>query len=241
MKFKILLVIPARYGSTRLPGKPLKKIGKKTMIQLVYERAKKINCSKTIIATDDKRILNHCLSNKMNCIMTKKSHITGSDRVSEVSKKYNLPWVLNLQGDEPLININDVKNLIKKTLNLYKKNKNFSVATLYFKKKEKNKHNPNEARLLLNKKNEAIIFTRKKITYGSQGNSYLKHIGIFLYRKKFLEKFSKLKNRFLENDQRLEQLRVIENGYKIIAFRAKHQSRGVDNYSDLCNIRKYLK
>jgi len=112
---------------------------------------------------------------------------------------------------------------------------------LYFKKKEKNEYNPNEARLLINKKNEAIIFTRKKITYGSKENSYLKHIGIFLYRKKFLEKFSKLKNRFLENDQKLEQLRVIENGYKIIAFRAKHLTRGVDNYSDLCNIRKYFK
>ena len=173
--------------------------------------------------------------------MTKKSHMTGSDRVSEVCKKYNFPWVLNLQGDEPLININDVKNLIKKTLSLYKKNKQFSVSTLYFKKKEKNEYNPNEARLLINKNNEVIIFTRKKITNSSKENSYLKHIGIFLYRKKFLEKFSKLKNRFLERDQRLEQLRVIENGYKIIAFKAKHMTRGVDNYKDLCNIQKNFK
>ena len=80
MKFKVLLVIPARFGSTRLPGKPLKKIGDKTLIQRVYERAKKVNCSKTIIATDDKRIMRHCLVNKMDCIMTKKSHLTGSDR-----------------------------------------------------------------------------------------------------------------------------------------------------------------
>ena len=81
-----------------------------------YERAKKVNCSKTIIATDDKRILKHCLLNKMNCVMTKKSHETGSDRVSEVCKKYNYQWVLNLQGDEPLINIKDVKNLILSSL-----------------------------------------------------------------------------------------------------------------------------
>ena len=166
MKFKVLLVIPARYGSTRLPGKPLKKIGNKTMIQHVYERAKKVNCSKTIIATDDKRILQHCLLNKMNCVMTKKSHETGSDRVSEVCKKYNYQWVLNLQGDEPLINIKDVKNLIRKTLAYNKKNKKFSVSTLYFKKKETNEYNPNEARLLINKKNEVLIFSRKKIING---------------------------------------------------------------------------
>lgn len=240
MKFNVLLVIPARYSSTRLPGKPLKKIGDKTLIQRVYERAKKVNCSKTIIATDDKRIFRHCLKNKMDCMMTKKSHLTGSDRVSEISKKYKFQWVLNLQGDEPLINVNDIKKLIKNTLSLYKKQK-FSVSTLYFKKKENNKNNPNEARLLLNKNNEVIIFTRKKITENSKNKSYFKHIGIFLYRKKFLEKFSKLKHRFLEKDQRLEQLRVIENGYKVIAFRAQSMTRGVDNYKDLCDVRKKFK
>ena len=201
MKFNVLLVIPARYGSTRLPGKPLKKIGNKTMIQRVYDQAKKVNCSKTIVATDDKRIFNHCIRNNMTCVMTKKTHQTGSDRISEVSKKYKYNWVLNLQGDEPLINVSDVKNLIKKSILFYKKQK-FSVSTLYFKKKETNIHNPNEARLLINKNNEVIIFTRKKITNNSKENMYLKHIGIFLYRKNFLHKFSKLKERFLEKDQR---------------------------------------
>ena len=240
MKFNVLLVIPARYGSTRLPGKPLKKIGNKTMIQRVYDQAKKVNCSKTIVATDDKRIFNHCIKNNMTCVMTKKTHQTGSDRISEVSKKYKYNWVLNLQGDEPLINVSDVKNLIKKSIFFYKKQK-FSVSTLYFKKKETNIHNPNEARLLINKNNEVIIFTRKKITNNSKENMYLKHIGIFLYRKNFLHKFSKLKERFLEKDQRLEQLRVLENGYKIIAFRAKNLTRGVDSHKDLCNIRKKFK
>jgi len=240
MKFKVLLVIPARFSSYRLPGKPLKKIGDKTLIQRVYERAKKVNCLKTIIATDDKRILRHCLINKMDCVMTKKSHLTGSDRVSEISRKYNYQWVLNLQGDEPLINVNDVKNLIKKTLSLYKKQK-FSVSTLYFKKKENNKFNPSEARLLINQKNEIIISTRKKITKNSKDKSYLKHIGIYMYRKKFLERFSKLKQRFLEKDQNLELLRVIENGYKIIAFRANHLTNGVDTPKDLAKVRKFFK
>ena len=122
MKFKILLVIPARFGSTRLPGKPLKKIGDKTLIQRVYERAQKVNCTKIIVATDDKRIFKHCKMNKIKCVMTRKNHSTGTDRVSEVSKKYNYDWILNIQGDEPLINIGDIKKLILKTLLLYKKN-----------------------------------------------------------------------------------------------------------------------
>ncbi len=240
MKFKVLLVIPARYSSTRLPGKPLKKIGKKTMIQIVYEKALKVNCAKTIIATDDKRIMHHCLSNKMSCVMTKKNHLTGTDRVAEVSRKHNFKWILNLQGDEPLIDVNDLKKLIKKTLMLYKKQK-FSVSTLYFKKKENYKTNLNEARLLLNSNNEAILFTRKRITKGLKEKYYLKHVSAFLYRKNFLEKFSKLKLRFLENDQKLEQLRIIENGYRIVAFKARSLTRGVDNYNDLCEVRKRFK
>lgn len=237
----VLLVIPARYGSTRLPGKPLKKIGSKTMIQRVYEKALKVKCKKTLVATDDKRILHHCKLSNIDCVMTKRSHKTGSDRVSEVSRKYNIPWILNLQGDEPIINVNDIKNLIKKTFLYNKKDKNFSVSTLYFKKKETNIENPNEARLFLNKKNEVIIFTRKKITLGLKEKFYLKHIGIFFYKKKFLKIFSKLKKSYLEQDQKLEQLRVIENGFKIIAFQAKFLTKGIDSYKDLLDIRKKIK
>ena len=237
---KVLLVIPARYGSKRLPGKPLKKIGKKTMIQIVYERAKKINCAKTIVATDDKRILKHCLDNKMDCVITKKSHSTGSDRTAELSKKFNYPWILNLQGDEPLINVSDVKKLIRKTLTLSKKKKDFSVSTLYFKKREALKHNHNDVRILLNSQNEVIIFSRKKIIFKSKKNHYFKHIGIYLFKKKFLEKFSKLKDRFLEKDQKLEQLRILENGYKIVAFKAQNSTKGVDTKEDLNRVKKFF-
>lgn len=240
MAFKILLVIPARYGSTRLPGKPLKKIGNKSLIERVYERAKRVNCSKTIVATDNKKILIHCKNKKIDCIMTRKNHLTGTDRTSEVSKKYNFKWVLNLQGDEPLINISDIKSFIKRSLSLYKKQK-FSASTLYYKKKENNKFNPSEARLLINSNNEIIISTRKKITNNSKDNSYFKHVGIYLYQKKFLEKFSKLKERYLEKDQNLEHLRIIENGYKIIALRANHLTYGVDTIKDLFKVRKYFR
>ena len=138
------------------------------MIQRVYDKALKVKCKKTLVATDDKRILQHCKLNNIDCVMTKKV-ITGSDRVSEVSRKYNTPWILNLQGDEPIINVNDIKNLIKKTFSHNKKIKIF-LSPLYILKKETNEENPNEARLLLNNKNEVIIFTRKKITLGLKKN-----------------------------------------------------------------------
>ena len=136
MKFKILLVIPARFNSTRLLGKPLKKIGNKTLIQRVYERAQKVNCTKIIVATDDKRIFKHCQMNKIKCVMTRKNHSTGTDRVSEVSKKYNYNWILNIQGDEPLINIGDVKRLIKKTISFIKE-ENFSINIILQKERGK--------------------------------------------------------------------------------------------------------
>tara|TARA_B100000963_G_scaffold172385_1_gene149918 strand:+ start:5674 stop:6411 length:738 start_codon:yes stop_codon:yes gene_type:complete len=239
MKFKILLVIPSRFNSTRLPGKPLKKIGGKTLIQRVYEKALKINCAKTIVATDDKRIYNHCVENEIECLITKKNHKTGSDRVSEVSKKYKYNWILNIQGDEPLININDVKNFIKKSILLFKKQK-FCASTMYYKNIDNHKLNLNEARLLINSRKEIIIGTRKKITK-ERNKYYLKHIGIYLYRKKFIEKFPKLKKRYLENDQKLEFLRIIENGYKIVAIKAKHFTTGVDTQKNLFEVRKIFK
>ena len=241
MKYKILAVIPSRFNSSRLPGKPLKIIGNKTMIEHVYLRAIKIGCEKVIVATDDSRIYNHCILKKINVIMTSKKHKTGSDRVAEVAKKFNYKWILNIQGDEPLINIKDIRRLINKTFLFEKQKKVFSLSTLFFLKKETNIDNPNEARILMNKKNEVIIFSRKKITYKSEKNLYLKHIGVFLYKKDFLEKFSKLKKSFLEKDQSLEQLRIIENGYKIIAFKAKFFTRGVDTIKDLLYIRKLFK
>jgi 3-deoxy-manno-octulosonate cytidylyltransferase (CMP-KDO synthetase) len=240
MKYKILAVIPSRFNSSRLPGKPLKIIGNKTMIEHVYLRAIKIGCEKVIVATDDSRIYNHCILKKINVIMTSKKHRTGSDRVAEVAKKFNYKWILNIQGDEPLINIKDIKRLINKTFLFERQKKIFSLSTLFFLKKETNIDNPNEARILMNKKNEVIIFSRKKITYKSEKNLYLKHIGVFLYKRNFLEKFSKLKKSFLEKDQRLEQLRIIENGYKIIAFKARFFTRGVDTIKDLLYIRKLI-
>ena len=140
MNKNVLVVIPARYNSTRLPGKPLKKIGNKTMIEHVYNRATKIGCAKVIVATDDLRIHSLCKLKKINVALTSIRHKTGSDRVAEIANKFNFKWVLNLQGDEPLINVSDIRKLIKKTLLYEKKNKEISVSTLFFFKKRNKKN-----------------------------------------------------------------------------------------------------
>ncbi|MAR64562.1 MAG: hypothetical protein CMB83_01335 [Flammeovirgaceae bacterium] len=188
----LLIVIPSRLNAKRLNQKPLLRIGNKTLIELVYENVRKIKNYKILVATDSTKILHTCKKNKIPCIITNKKHKTGSDRVAEVSKKKRFKWILNLQGDEPLININDIRKLISKTLVYERERKNFVVSTLYVKKKFK-ENNKNEVKLLINSKNEVLLFSRKKILSNKKKNEFLKHIGIYLYKSKFLRIFSKLK------------------------------------------------
>ena len=153
MKNDLLIVIPSRLNSKRLKRKPLQKIGGKTLIELVYENIKKIKNYKILVATDSFKILNVLKKRNIPCALTSKKHISGSDRVSEISKNTKFKWILNLQGDEPLININDIKKLISKTLKYNKKNSDFVVSTLYIKKKFK-KNKKNEVKLIVNRKNK---------------------------------------------------------------------------------------
>lgn len=234
----LLIVIPSRLGSKRLKNKPLIKIRKKTLIENVYQNIKAIKNYKIIIATDSKKISEICKKKKIPFCITKK-HKTGSDRVAEVASKEKYRWILNLQGDEPLISISDVSNLIKKTLQLEKKNKNFVASTLFFKKKFK-KNVKSEVKLIINSKNEVLLFTRDKLFSNHKKKEYFKHIGIYLYKSSFLQKFSKLKRNKMEKKENLEQLRILENGYKILAFKAQKDSIGVDTLDDLKKVRKIL-
>ena len=124
MKNDLLIVIPSRLNSKRLKRKPLQKIGEKTLIEFVYENIKKINNYKIIVATDSVKILNTLNKINIPCVLTSKKHKSGSDRVAEVARKTNFKWILNLQGDEPIINIKDIKKLISNTL---KYNKNMTI------------------------------------------------------------------------------------------------------------------
>lgn len=238
MKFKdVTIAIPARYYSKRFPKKPLAIINGKSMIETVYRKSLKLGCKKVFILTDHKKILNHCLKFTNNVVMTKKSIKTGSDRISFFSNKIKTKWILNLQGDEPFFFEPDVKNLIKKTL--ARKN-NFVASTLFFKKKVKRYLiNKNECKIVLNNQNEVLYFSRSLIPFSkfTTSTTYLKHIGIYLYKKNFLRKFNKLKHSSLEKNENLEQLRILENGYKILAFQAKKETQGIDIPENLGKVK----
>lgn len=233
-------IIPARYSSSRLPGKPLKDICGKTMVQRVYEQVKKVSLvDKVIVATDDQRIFNEVKSFKGNVIMTSKDHKTGTDRLAEVAAKIETDIIVNVQGDEPLINPSVIKSAIDPLLT----DESLKMSTLkHLIKDEEEINNPNVVKVIIDKNSNAIYFSRSKIPYArnSQNFNYYKHIGLYVYRKKFLLRFAEMESTPLEVQESLEQLRVIENGYKIKVIETEYDSIGVDTEEDLDNVRNIL-
>jgi len=233
-------IIPARYSSSRLPGKPLKDICGKTMVQRVYEQVKKVSLvDKVIVATDDQRIFNKVKSFKGNVIMTSKDHKTGTDRLAEVAAKIETDIIVNVQGDEPLINPSVIKSAIEPLLS----DDSLKMSTLkHLIKDEEEISNPNVVKVITDKNKNAIYFSRSKIPYArnSQKFNYYKHIGLYVYRRKFLLRFAKMESTTYEVQESLEQLRVIENGYKIKVIETEYDSIGVDTEEDLDKVRNIL-
>ncbi|MHB8207275.1 3-deoxy-manno-octulosonate cytidylyltransferase [Mucilaginibacter sp.] len=241
---KILGIIPARYASTRFPGKPLIDIAGKSMIQRVYEQAKKCDSlSEVIVATDDERIFKHVHDFGGVAIITSTDHQSGTDRCAEVALKhpqYNV--IINIQGDEPYIdpeqitkvaacfNSTDVQlsTLIKKITTLDELN------------------NPNSPKVIINKHSEAIYFSRTALPYlrGHEPKdwlnhfTYFKHIGIYGYRADVLQQVTKLAISPLEKAESLEQLRWIENGYRIKVAETELETHAIDVPEDLNRILK---
>lgn len=228
---KIIAFIPARYASSRFPGKPLAIINGKPMIQWVYEAVLKVeDISEAYVATDDTRITECVEGFGGKYILTSDKHKSGSDRIAECITKIEMnddDIVLNIQGDEPMIKTEMIKTLISafEDASVY-------MATLKKEIKEKEEiDNPNIAKVITDINNDAIYFSRSTIPFDRDGLNnmkYFKHIGVYGYKKKFIEEFTRLENRNLENMEQLEQLRVIENGYKIRVIETEHQSIGVD-------------
>lgn len=228
-------IIPARYNSSRLPGKPLLDIKGKTMVQHVYERA--CNALENVyIATDSDIIFKESKKFTNNIIMTSGNHKSGTERCAEAVKKINdnSDIVINIQGDEPFIDIKQIE-LIKSCFD-----KNTEIASLA-KKIDNNEDlfNPNKPKLVLNKFNEAIYFSRSPIPYNRNAdkkywhkNTYYKHIGMYAFKKDILLKIVKLKESVLEKTESLEQLRWIENGYKIKIAITKTDSLSIDTRED---------
>jgi 3-deoxy-manno-octulosonate cytidylyltransferase (CMP-KDO synthetase) len=242
-----VLVIPARFGSTRLPGKPLRLLAGKPMIQHVYERAKKSNFETIIIATDNEKIETYCLDFGATVCMTSTEHETGSDRLAEVVHLYN--WsdntiVVNLQGDEPLT---PVENLYQVANNLAN-HPEASIATLATPLlKSSEIIDPNIVKVVRDKNGMALYFSRASIPFqrdkGETINNQhsLRHIGIYAYRAGYLNEFSSMESCTLETLEKLEQLRAMWHGARIhVDIATEIPGHGVDTEKDLIAVEKIL-
>ena len=247
---KIVLVIPARYASTRLPGKPLRLIAGKTMIQHVFERAQEaafeVGFDDIIIATDDKRIKEISESFGANVCMTSSKHETGSDRLAEVVNTHNWPddtIVVNLQGDEPLTPISILKQVAYNLGN----NTEASIATLATPLiTEKEYSDVNVVKVVTDKKGMALYFSRASIPFQRDDahpvkDFALRHIGVYAYRAIYLKRFAKMEVCAIEKLEKLEQLRAMWHGAKIhVEVAVELPGHGVDTEADLEAIQEIL-
>ena len=230
---KNICVIPARYASTRLPGKPLKDICGKPMICRVYDRACLAkNVAEVIVATDDERIFQAVEQNSGRAMMTRADHKTGTDRLAEVAEKFpDADIIVNVQGDEPLIEASLIDELIAQFAD-----ENLQMATVATElTDEAEMKNPNNVKVIFDKNHNALYFSRSLIPYPRNvGKSKVyKHIGIYAYRRKFLLDYAKMESTPLEQTESLEQLRALENGYKIRVIESDCKFVGVDTEEDL--------
>lgn len=235
----ILGIIPARYASSRFPGKPLVNIAGKSMIQRVYEQAKKcIDLTEVIVATDDERIYDHVIAFGGTAVMTADNHQSGTDRCAEVAltrPEYDV--IINIQGDEPYIDPEQITKLAvcftfadTQLATLIKKVKNIDELS-----------NINSPKVIINKNAEAIYFSRSPLPHirgqepqnWLQRFTYFKHIGIYGYRADILQQITKLPISLLESAENLEQLRWIENGYRIKVAETELETHAVDVPGDL--------
>lgn len=234
----VIAVIPARYGSTRFPGKPLVPIGGIPMIQRVYQQAKQSTwIDEVVVATDDQRIVERVVQFGGKAVMTSNQHTTGTDRIVEVMQNYDCEWVLNIQGDEPLISPLDLDALVQAVYH----QKQIHVATLIVPLEEKNRQNVNIVKVVINHKNEAMYFSRSPIPcIQGETPAIWKHVGIYLFRRSFLLQFAGWSSSSLEKAENLEQLRILENGEKILCIQAQHDGVGVDTPEDVIKVEKIL-
>ena len=234
---KILCVIPARYASTRLPGKPLKDVAGKPMICRVYDRASQAKTlAGVVVATDDERILRAVEDHGGRAMMTAKAHPTGTDRLAEVAEAYpDVDLIINVQGDEPLIE----PSLIDELGRAFDGDAALQMATVMTPMEdEAEQKNPNNVKVVTDKNGCALYFSRSLLPYprNDAGTPVYKHIGIYAYRRDFLLAYAKMTPTPLERAESLEQLRALENGYKIKCIRTNARFVGVDTPEDLAKV-----
>ena len=249
----VVAIIPARYGSTRLPGKPLAQIGGKPMIQHVYQSTAKAKVlDRVIVATDDRRIEAAVKSFGGEVMLTSPRHASGTDRLAEVARKIKADLLVNVQGDLPFIHAETITRAVEPL----RHNRSIAmgtVCTAIYKKTEW--LNPNIVKVLTDRCGFALYFTRAPIPFmrnnavdpsgkklAARGRLWgYRHLGLYVYRRYFLLKFARLRPTALERIESLEQLRALENGYRIYVTEVDERSVEVDTAEDLKRAENYLK
>ena len=239
---KSLILIPSRLSASRLPGKPLLKINGTSIISHVVNKAKEADVGEVYVATEDKDILDDVSMNGGKAILTSNQHKTGSDRIFECYEKLNLKnidYLINLQGDEPDIDINDLRHLVKLL-----KSRKPEIGTLASEMKDQSKlNNENIVKVItenkITDKNFPFVFDFKRRVKDSKLNIY-HHLGIYCYQNETLKNLVSLNQSFNEVQHNLEQLRAMDNGIKINVALAKSSPIGVDTREDFVAIKKIM-
>lgn len=237
-------VIPARWASTRLPGKVLVDIGGKPMVQHVWERAKRSKkLFDVVIACDEEHVLERVKAFGANAVLTSKDHLSGSDRVAEAAAKINAGIIVNIQSDEPFIQ----PQLIDRLVEALEKDTVPVMATPVKRiASDEEFRNPNIVKVVIDKSSNALYFSRAGIPFRRDGatadfSKYFKHLGIYAYRREFLYIFCKWPRSFLEEEEKLEQLRALEAGCRIRCVETDIETIGVDTPEDVLRAVNFMK
>lgn len=242
-EMKIIAVIPARYASTRFPAKLMQDLGGKTVILRTYEAAIKTQLFDDVfVVTDSELISNEIISNGGKAIMSIKEHESGSDRIAEAVENLEVDIVINVQGDEPFIDKKPLEQIIEVFKN--DSDKKVDLASVMFEIKDTTEiQSPNNVKVIVDQQGFALYFSRSVIPYPREENvgvRYMKHIGIYGFRKEALMDFYKLPMLSLEASEKLEQLRYLEYGKRIKMIETTHGSIGIDTLEDLEKARLLL-
>lgn len=247
----VVAIIPARYGSTRLPGKPLADIGGKPMIQHVYENAARAGVlDRIIVATDDRRVEEAVRRFGGEAMMTSKRHQSGTDRLAEVARKLNARWLVNVQGDLPFIKAETISRAVRPMLRRRAIPMGTVCSPIF---DEEEWRNPNIVKVIKDGNGFAIYFSRALVPYprnaisqAAKGTGEKKvwgyrHLGLYVYRRDFLLKFARLRPTILERTESLEQLRALYYGFRIFVADVDDRSVEVDTPADLQRAQRYWK
>ena len=237
----VLAVIPARYGSTRLPGKVVLDVAGKPLVQHVYERVCRAGTvTACVVATDDTRVLDALAPFGTETVMTSPNHRNGTDRIAEVAQSRTEPIVVNVQGDEPLID----PRVIDQAVYAIREDSSVMMSTLSCPIDPRDVDDPNIVKVVTDQIGRALYFSRAPIPVDRDGTGeavYRKHVGLYVYRRDFLLDYTSWPATPLEKTERLEQLRVLEHGYSIMVVETEYDSISVDSPSDLDRVRRIFR